>query len=242
MSLHTRCRYDKYRIYVRQYVSPTATVLSKSGSTIKVDDASVFRVGYKIIFGTGSNRNALKITAIDGNKITFGSSVSGTVTNESAYVSGTEKGHPDNRDVRRLATTINTAISSINSTNQITVGNASDFSVGSEIMLEASSTNSNARLYTTGSETNAWRHNITYTVSSISGNTLTLNRNIPYYSDKGCLVVLNDRDVVIKACKTDGTDVPDGDQDSARVFFNVKYWTSNGGTMILLQEELKSSM
>ena len=216
------------RLYVRQYVSPTATVLSKSGSTIKVDDASVFRVGYKIIFGTGSNRNALKITAIDGNKITFGSSVSGTVTNETAYVSGTEKGHPDNRDVRRLATTITTAISSINSTNQITVGNASDFSVGSEIMLEASSTNTNARLYTSGSETNAWRHNITYTVSSISGNTLTLNRNIPYYSDKGCLVVLLDRDVVIKACKTDGTDVPDGDQDSARVFFNVRYWTSGG--------------
>ena len=213
------------RLYVRQYVTPTATVLSKSGSTITVDDASVFRVGYKIIFGTGSNRNALKITAINGNVITFGSSVSGTVANTTAYVTGTEKAHPDNREVRRLATTLTTAISSINSTNQITVGNASDFSVGSEIMLEASSTNINARQYTSGSETNSWRHNITYTVSSISGNTLTLNRNIPYYSDEGCLVVLLDRDVVIKACKDNGDEVPDGDQDSARVFFNVRYWT-----------------
>jgi hypothetical protein len=34
------------------------------------------------------------------------------------------------------------------------------------------------------------------------------------------------RDIVIKACQTDGADVPDGDQDSARVFFNVRYWTS----------------
>ena len=40
------------------------------------------------------------------------------------------------------------------------------------------------------------------------------------------------RDVVIKACQSDGSDVPittsgNDHQDTARVYFNVKYWTSN---------------
>ena len=215
------------RIYVRQYVTPEATVLSKSGSTITVDDAKVFRVGYNIIFGTGSNRNVKKITAINGNQITFSTAVSGTVANVKAYVTGNEKPHPDNRSVRRLATSVKTAITSLNSTNQLVVGNASDLSVGDEIMVEAG-TDDGTYNYTSGSESNVWRHNILYTISSISGNTLTLNRNLQYKSDVGVLVVRMTRDIVIKACKTDGTDVPDGDQDSARVFFNVKYWTNNG--------------
>lgn len=215
------------RIYIRQYVTPEATVLSKSGSTITVDDAKVFRVGYKIIFGTGSNRNVKKITGITGNVITFGSAVSGTVTNLKAYVTGNEKYHPDNRIVRRLATSVKTAITTVNSTNQLVVGDASDLSVGDEIMVEAG-TDDGTYQYASGSETNVWRHNILYTISSKSGNTLTLNRNLQYKSDVGVLVVRMTRDIVIKACKTDGADVPDGDQDSARVFFNVKYWTSNG--------------
>ena len=215
------------RIYIKQYVSPEAIVISKSGSTILLDDAKVFRVGYKIIFGTGSNRNVKTITAINGNTVSFSSAVTGTVDNLKAYVTGNEKPHPDNRTVRRLATTVKTAITSIDSTNQLVVGNASDLSVGDEIMLEAG-TDDGTYQYASGSETNVWRHNILYTISSKSGNTLTLNRNIPYKSDVGCLVVRMTRDIVIKACKTDGTEVPDGDRDSARVFFNVKYWTSNG--------------
>ena len=52
------------RLYIRQYVSPTATISKASGNQIKVDNAKVFRVGYKIIFGTGSNRNVKTITDI----------------------------------------------------------------------------------------------------------------------------------------------------------------------------------
>ena len=215
------------RIYIRQYVGPEATVLYKSGTSITVDDAKVFRVSYKIIFGTCSNRNVKKITAINGNKISFSTAATGTVTNVKAYVTGNEKFHPDNRIVRRLATTVKTAITSVNSTNQLVVGNASDLNVGDEIMVEAG-TDDGTYQYASGSETNVWRHNILYTISSKSGNTLTLNRNLQYKSDVGVLVVRMTRDIVIKACKTDGTDVPDGDQDSARVFFNVRYWTSNG--------------
>ena len=213
------------RIYVRQFVTPEAVISSKSGSTITVDDARVFRVGYNIVFGTGSNRNAKKITAINGNVISFSTSVTGSVDGEKAYVSGTEKYHPDDRIVRRLATSVKTAITSTGTTNQVTIGDASDLNVGDEILLEAG-TDDGTYNYTSGSESNVWRHNLLYTISSKSGNTLTLNRNIDYKSDVGVLVVRMTRDIVIKACKTDGTEVPDGDQDSARVFFNVKYWTS----------------
>ena len=215
------------RLYLRQFVSPTAVIQSKNGYTITVDDAKVFRVGYKVIFGTGSNQNMKEITAISGNTITFATLVSGTVDGLTVYQSATEKYHPDGRIVRRLATSITAAITSTNSTNQITVGSASDLSIGDEIVLEAS-TDDGTYNYTSGSESNVWRHNLLYTISAKSGNTLTLDRNIMYKSDVGCVVSRITRDIVIKACNTDGTDVPDGDQDSARVFFNVKYWTNNG--------------
>ena len=212
------------RIYFKHFVGPEGTVISKNGSTIKVDDASLFRVGYKVLFGTGSNRNAKEITGISGDTITFESSVSGTVDNLKIYRTGTEKPHPNDTSVRRTATSLTTAITALDSTNQITVGNAADFSVGDEIAVEAAS---DTYSYVSGEESNYWRHNLLYTVSAINGNTLTLNRNLLYYSEVGSLVVQMQRDIVIKACKTDGTEVPDGDQDSARVFFNVEYWTSN---------------
>ena len=214
------------RLYFRQYVGPKATVISKSGSTIKVDEPKVFRVGYRVVFGTGSNVNSKVITAISGNIISFGSTVSGTVDNENIFVSGNEKRHPDNRIVRRLATTVKTAITTLSTTNQLVVGSVSDLSVGDEIMVEAA-TDDGTYNYVSGGESNIWRHNILYTISSINGTTLTLNRNLPYKSDVGSLVIKISRGIVIKACKTDGTEVPDGDRDSARVFFNVKYWTNN---------------
>ena len=72
------------RIYTRKFVGPKAIVSSASGTSLVVDHANIFRVGYIIIFGTGSNRNVRTITAISGNTITLNSSISGTVS------SGTE--------------------------------------------------------------------------------------------------------------------------------------------------------
>jgi len=216
------------RIYFKQFVGPEGTVISKSGSTVTVDNGKLFRVGYTVVFGnSNSNINSKVVTGIDGNTLTFASAVSGTVDGQKIYVSGTEKLHPSGRIVRRLATTVRSAITSINTTNQVTVGNASDLNVGDEIMVEAM-TNDGTYNYVSGSESNVWRHNIIYTISAISGNTLTLDRNLQYKSDVGSLVIRITRDVVIKACKTDGAEVPNGDQDSARVFFCVRYWTSNG--------------
>lgn len=215
------------RIYVRHFTPPTAVIQSQSTNTITLDDASVFRVGYKIIFGTGSNRNPLEITAISGNVVTFGSNITGTVTGLTAYMSGLEKGHTDNRQVRRLASVITTNIAA-NDTNQIVLNNAADYSTGDVLALEIwDDTGDN--VYTSGSENSRWRHNILYTVTGKSGNTLTVDRTIPYKSDAYKAIVTKiTRDVVIKACDTSGNEISDGDQDTARVYFSVRYWTSNG--------------
>ena len=214
------------RLYIRQFTPPTAVVQSKSGSTITLDDAAVFRVGYKIIFGTGNNRNTLEITGISGNVVTFGSSVGGTVDGEIAYMGYTEKTHADNRKVKKLASSLATAITSIDTTNNIVLNDASDFSAGDVLSLEPQVANS-YNTYASGGETNHWRHNILYTVQSKSNNTLTLDRAVPYLSDAGSIVVKITRDVIIKACAANGDEVADGDQNTARVFFNVKYWTTN---------------
>ncbi len=216
------------RIYIRRFIGPEATIASSSGATITLgqDEAKQFRVGYYIVFGTGNNRNALKITAISGNVLTLASNVTGSVTNEKVYQSGVEIYHNDDAFVRRLATTNTAAITGSDAQRVIAVANVSDFSVGDEIVLESRS--DTIVNYTSGSESNLWRHNLLYTISSISGNNITVDRDIVYDSVVGCCVIQMTRDIVIKACDSSGNDVAIGDQDTARVFFNVKYWTSNG--------------
>ena len=141
------------KIYYRQFVSPTATIQGfLSPRIIDIDNAKVFRVGYKIIFGTGANRNVVSITAIDFNRghIRIDANVTGTLPaliGETIYQTGNEKRHNNGfgkdlvtdtspatnqlfpasgSQVRRNATTLTTAITSADSTNQIVVGNASD--------------------------------------------------------------------------------------------------------------------
>ena len=106
----------------------------------------------------------------------------------------------------------------------VNVNNAADFSVGDKIYIEACGENS--RVYVSGSETNAWRHRLVYTITAINSLTLTVDRDILYDGEAGGLISKLTRDVVIKACDTSGNDVAYADQDTARVFFNVKYWTS----------------
>lgn len=216
------------RLYFKQFVGPEGTVLSKGTNRITVDNGKLFRVGYTVVFGnSNANINSKVITAIEGNTLLFATAVNGTVDGQKIYVSGTEKVHPNNRVVRRLATTVRSAITSINTTNQVTVGNTSDLSIGDEVMVEAM-TNDGTYNYVSGGESNVWRHNIIYTITGISGNVITLDRNLQYKSDIGSLVIKVTRDIIIKSCKPDGSEVPNGDLDSARVFFCVRYWTSSG--------------
>ena len=226
---------DNNRIYIRQYVHPLSNksnkppvISSVSGSTITVDDAAVFRVGYKLIFGFGNNRNVLTVTGINKktNVITFGSAVDNdpSLIGEYVYQTGTEKYHVDDSHVRRLANAMTANYSGAAGLRTVDVNNVSDFSVGDTIYIEACGDNSYT--YVSGSETNAWRHNLVYTISSISSNTITVDRDILYDGSVGGLVSRMTRDIVIKACDSSGNDVAIGDQDTARVFFNTKYWTS----------------
>jgi hypothetical protein len=198
------------RIYLRQFVSPTAVIQSTSGTRVTVDNAKVFRVGYKIIFGTGSSVHTKNITAIDytRNIITVNSSVSGNLVGETIYQTGAEKSHVDNSVVRRKATTITTAISA-NSTTSITVGNASDIAVGDVILIDVNNDN----------DTN-WDYDTRHTVSSKSGDTLTLDRNVAYNIKVGALVHIFTRDVKVHAVD---------ESSDTRPFIYIERWTSSTG-------------
>ena len=231
------------RIYFRQYVCPEATIQSVSGSTITVDDASVFRVNYLLIFGTGNNRNVLRITAINDNVITFGSTVDNdpSLVGEKVYQTGTEKYHVSGKSCRRIASAIATAYTGGSSVRTITLNDVSDFSVGDTVYIHVSFSTTGGLLnnyyYTSsgfgstslGSNEGIWRLKAIYTISSIdtSAKTITVDRDILFNGEVGGPVVKMTRDVLIKACDSSGNDVDDGDRDTARVFFNVKYWTNN---------------
>ena len=226
---------SNHRIYFKQFVSPKVNnyepcIKAVNGSTITVDDSSVFRVGYQLIFGTGTNRNVLEITAINNrtNVITFGSTVDGDPSLIGDYVcqTGTEKYHLNNTHVRRTSSCMTNTYSGATSLRTVNVNNAADFNVGDHIYIEACGDASYQ--YASGSETNVWRHNLMYKITGISGLTITVDRDILYDGKAGGLISRMTRGVVIKACAANGDDVADGDQDTARVFFNVKYWTSNG--------------
>jgi len=225
---------ENHRIYFRQFVYPRVTnkapiISNVSGATITVDDANVFRVGYLLIFGTGDNRNVLKITAINGktNVITFGSTVDNapSLIGEYVYQTGTEKYHLNDSHVRRTSSAMAATYSGATDLRTVVVNNAADFSSGDKIYIEACGDDSYN--YVSGGETNVWRHRLVYTISSISGTTITVDRDILYDGKIGGLIAKMSRGVVIKACAANGDDVAYADQDTARVFFNVKYWTNS---------------
>ena len=199
------------RIYFRQFVSPTAVISSSSGSTITVDNAKVFRVGYKLIFGTGANRNVRTVTSINRvtNVITLDSSVTGTVTGQTVYQTGNEKTHLNGSMVKRMATTLTTAITTANSTDQIIVGNASDINVGDYILLDVNNDTD------TG-----WDYDSKYLVTAKSGNTLTLDDQVRHLHKVGSLVTILTRDTQIKAVDTAST---------TRVFIYIERWNSSNG-------------
>lgn len=196
------------RIYVRMFVGPTATIQSASGNKITVDNAKVFRRNYRIVFGTGANRNTHQITNITGNVITLSGNVTGTVTGLTVYQSGVEKKHQNGDPVKRVATTLTTQINA-NATNQITVGDASDIAVGDFILIDV---NNDVNF--------DYNYNAKYQVTGKSGNTLTLGATVAYKHFAGSIVTIVTRD-----CQVFAAD----DSSNTRVFFNHTYWTSGNG-------------
>jgi len=52
-------------LYIREFVGPSATIVSSSGNQIVVSNAKIFRTWQALIFGTGANRNVLQISSIN---------------------------------------------------------------------------------------------------------------------------------------------------------------------------------
>ena len=186
---------DGNTVYFRQYVTPYSKVTRVNGDKLFVEDASVFRVGYKIIFGTGSNRNIRTITAIgkNANRLTLNSAVSGTINaGECVYQTGTEKYHYSGDTVQKIATPITADAAS--GQNQIQVASTAGMAVGKRIVVEANDP----------ADTN-WDYENVYEISAISGNTITLTTNLANArkekTETHCAgwVVIFDRDTVIKA-------------------------------------------
>jgi hypothetical protein len=185
-------------VYFRQYVGPESTVVSASGTLLVVENSKVFRVGQKIIFGTGANRNIHTISDINyaSHTLTLSGSVTGTVTGLTVYETGSDKIHASGDKVRKVATV--TTTTSASATATITVANANMFAADDEIWIEARSecggtTDGNWNAY--GADTGPrYRH----VVSSVSSNTLTLTANIGYNVVEGALVTRLTRDVIVE--------------------------------------------
>lgn len=194
-------------IYPRWFVSPTATISRVSGSKIFVDDATVFRVGQKIIFGTGSNRNIKTISSIGktSGRITCDSSISGSVVGETVYRTGTEIYHESGADVQKIATPLTADSSS--GTNTITVASTAGMAVGKRILIEANNND----------DTN-WDYEMLYTISAISGNTITLTSNLGNTRRTGGWVTIYDRDTQVRSTDTSDT--------NERVYIIMNRWTS----------------
>ena len=205
------------KIYYRQFVSPTATIVATDSlRKVVVDNVKVFRIGYKIIFGTGGNRNVRTIAAIDflRNFLIVDSNVTGTIVGETIYQTGNEKVHNNgfgrsvNTEsgsiVRRNATTLTTAITSADSTADIVVGNASDLSVGDVILIDVNN----------DSDIN-WDYDTRYTINAIDGTTLTLDDQVRYVHKVGSLVT-----VVTRDCRITNEDADD------RAYIYVETWTT----------------
>jgi len=185
-------------VYFRQYVGPESTVVSASGTSLVVANSKVFRVGQKIIFGTGANRNIHTINTINyaTHTLTLSGSVTGTVTGLTVYETGSDKIHTSGNKVRKVATV--TTASSLSTETTITVANANMFVANDEIWIEARSecggnTDGNYQQYGTDADPR-YRH----VVSSVNGNVITLTGQVGYNVVQGALVTRLTRDVVVE--------------------------------------------
>lgn len=197
-------------VYFRHFVGPDdVTVSSYSGSTLVVSNAKKFRKGQYVIVGTGSNRTTGKITDINytTNEITLSVSITGNPTGATLYLTGTEKPHASGDKVRKVAT-ITTTSSGIGTT--ITVADATQFAAGDTIWIAAPwSPGDGVRYY------NAFSSYL-HTVSSVSGNSITLSSATSYSVLNGVYVTRVSRNITIGGASTDD-----------HVFYYSESYTSN---------------
>lgn len=198
-------------IYFRHFVSPTATVSRYNGTALIVDNAKVFRVGQKIIVGTGSNRNIKTISRINyrRNRIVCDSSFSGSIAGETVYLTGLNCIHDSGEIVRKNATYITTAASSGSS---IVVANAANFDVNDVIVMEHGYDATGSSSWSNGKQK--------HTITAKSGNTLTISPDLTAPVGVGDFVTVFSRDCCIKSDPGDFG------------FLYKEYYTSNWNSVI----------
>lgn len=216
-------------IYIRIFGGPDhVTVSSTQGTKLTVSNAKVFRAGQDIIFGTANNRNIKNITNIDyvNNIITCNSSITGTTTGNTVYLTSTEKYHAGGTKVRKVAT-ITTAASS-NSATTITVASSNMFAAGDEIWIEHRSEADNTSDYLGSYDQAAGLANkYKHTVSSVSGNTITLSAALGYNVVQGALVTRMTRKILVETVATDGSDY---------AFYYSEYFDANFAKKLILKD------
>ena len=194
---------ENNNIYFKQFVSPEATITGSRDNKIIVDDASVFRKGHKLIFGTGANRNIKTITNINHatNTLTIDSSITGSVVGQSIYRTGLEKGHLAGDNILRIAAVLTADANQ--GTNTIVVNNTNGFSVGDLILITMNdpsySNASNYDLIMDYTITNIDTNTKTITIGAGFSNTTitTLHKN--FKAGVGGLVVNLTRDTKVRA-------------------------------------------
>lgn len=178
-------------LYLREFVGPSATIISSSGNQIVVSNSKIFRTWQALIFGTGANRNVLKISTIDNttNTITFTGSVSGSVVGETVYTTGPLKNKSAGDRVRKVATTIATEAAANSLT--LTLSSVEGFSVGGYIVVDSLWRSDNADYTDERPEKRL--------IKSIDNNTITLDQSLGYIAYAGAFAVNMTRDIKVKS-------------------------------------------
>lgn len=182
------------RIYTKKYVGPKSIISSASGTSVVVDWSTIWRVGHKVIFGTGgNNRNVRTITAINhtSKTLTLDSSISGTISSGTEmYETGLDKKHLVDKKVRRNAGILTTA-GAVNDTT-VVVNDSTDLSVGDTICIDVNN----------DVDTN-WDYNNKYAITGKSGTTLTISPALEHVRKVGSIVLKLNRSIQIKGVDTD---------------------------------------
>ena len=196
-------------IYPRDLIGPDATITSASTSYIIVDDADVFRVNQKIIFGTGSSRTSSKITDIDysKNKISLEDNLtSQSVVGQKVYLTALKIHKYKNCVVRTVGNMVvnETAASS----TTITLSNVGDYSVGDKFYVEHEVRDSSDWDTVMPNNENSWYQaiQIRHEITGISGDTLTFSPALPYKVYAGSFAYKANRPITIKGASDDPTD------------------------------------
>ena len=181
---------DGNDIYFKQFVTPSSIVTAHNSADIFVENAKVFRVGQKVIAGTGVDRNIKTITSIDypNHKLVCDSALSGSISGSPLYLTGTLRVHDSGETVRKNAATL--AADASQSATEITLSNAAMFDVNDEIILEHSFAATN---------NSTWNVNLRHTITNKSGNTLTIDPALPLAAASGAFVTVWNRDCSIRS-------------------------------------------